>query len=167
VTQSILNNEILLGCVGAHLDSNKLQFHPFMDDDLVLAASTKRILNQRITTRTLVELPFILREEGSGTRKCMEQYLSEKNISVEQLNTCAVLGSSTAVTEAIKSNLGVSILSRQAVKDGVEYGQIQTIDILDIKMTRHFYAVTSSKRSLPHHYHAFLKYLLPSAGKTV
>ncbi len=167
VIQSILDNEILLGFVGARNDSAKLHFHPFKEDDLVLVASTKRTINQRITARTLLELPFILREEGSGTRKCMEQFLGEKNISVEQLNTCAVLGSSTAVTEAVKSNLGVSILSHQAVKDGVEYGQIQIIDLLDVHMTRHFYSVTSSKRSLPHHYHAFLKYLLPSTGKTV
>jgi len=160
VVDSVLNNEILLGFTGARTEEKKLHFYPFREDQLVLAASTKMIINKRVTTRSLLELPFILREEGSGTRKSMERFLAEKNIGIDQLNICAVLGSSTAVTEAIKYNMGVSIISRHAVNDGVEHGRIQIIDILNLEMKRSFYAVTAEKRSLPHHYQAFLKYLL-------
>ncbi len=158
---SILNNESLLGIVGAKTTSPKLQYYTFMEDELVLAASTQRKINQRVTTKTLLELPFILREEGSGTRKTLETFLQEKDISLDDLNICAVLGSSTAVTEAIKANLGVSILSRNALVDGIKHQQIQTIEILNMEMRRFFYAVTAQKRSLPYHYQAFLKYLLP------
>jgi len=165
VIESVLNNEILLGFVGAQNDTQRLSFYPFREDELVLAASTKMKINQRVTTKTLMELPFILRENGSGTRKSMEKFLAEREISIDRLNTCAVLGSSTAVAEAIKANLGVSILSRHAIMDGVEHGQIQIIDVLNLEMKRHFYAVTPKKRSLPYHYEVFLKYLLPADGK--
>ena len=158
---AVLGNEILLGIVGAANSNNKLNFHAFSEDELVLAASTQRIVNQRITTKTLLELPFILREEGSGTRKSLERVLAGHDIALSDLNSCAVLGSSTAVCEAIKSDLGVSILSRHAIADGVKHGQIQIINILNIDMTRHFYTVTAQRRSLPHHYQVFLKYLLP------
>ncbi len=161
VVNSVLNNEILLGIVGAKTTSPKLHYHPFREDDLVLAASVKRKISQRITTKTLLELPFILREKGSGTRKSLENHLAEKNLGVDQLNTCAVLGSSTAVSEAIKSNLGVSILSRHAIEDAVRHQQVQIIDINTMQMKRHFFTVTAKKRSLPHHYQAFLKHLLP------
>jgi len=161
VTEAVLSNEILLGIVGARNSNSKLNFHAFREDELVLAAATKRAVNQRITTKTLLELPFILREKGSGTRKSLEKYLADQEINVSQLNTCAILGSSTAVCEAIKSDLGVSILSRYAIADGVAHGQIQIIDILNLKMMRNFYTVTTKKRSLPRHYQVFLKYLLP------
>ncbi len=161
VTNAVLGNEILLGIVGAANSNSKLNFHPFAEDKLVLAASTQRFINQRITTKTLLELPFILREEGSGTRKSLERVLAEHDIALSELNTCAVLGSSTAVCEAIKSDLGVSILSQHAIADGVKHGQIQVIDILNLHMTRNFYTVTAQKRSLPRHYQVFLKYLLP------
>ena len=164
VTEAVLNNEILLGVVGASSSSSKLNFHAFREDELVLAASTKRVINQRITTKTLLELPFILREKGSGTRKSLEKFLAEQEINISQLNICAVLGSSTAVCEAIKSDLGVSILSRHAIADGVEHGQIQIVDILNLKMMRNFYTVTAKKRSLPRHYQVFLKYLLPQGS---
>lgn len=162
VINSVLNNELLLGIVGAEIASPKLHYHPFREDDLVLAASVERKFNHRITTRTLMELPFILREEGSGTRKSLEKHMEVKGLGIDQLNTCAVLGSSTAVTEAIKSNLGVSILSRHAIEDAVRHKQIQIIDIVNMQMTRNFYTVTAKKRSLPHHYQTFLKYLLPA-----
>ncbi len=161
VVNAVLNNEILLGIVGAKIDSPKLYYHTFKKDDLVLAASTERKIKRQISTETLTALPFILREEGSGTRRGIEKHLAEKNLRVDQLNTCAVLGSSTAITEAVKSNLGVSILSRLAIEDAIRHNQIQIIDILNMPMTRHFYTVTAQKRSLPHHYQAFLKYLLP------
>lgn len=162
VVDLVKNNEILLGIVGAQSQTQKLNYQPFMEDELVLAASAKRKISQQITTKTLKEIPFILREEGSGTRKCVERFLAEKNITIDQMNTCAILGSSTAVTEAIKSDLGVSILSRSAIKDSVEHEQIQIIDVLNLEMTRHFYAVTAKKRSLPYNYQVFLKYLLSS-----
>ncbi len=167
VTEQVSRNEILLGIVGAQTNTSSLTFHPFMEDELVLAASVDRKINQQITTKSLVELPFILREEGSGTRKSLEKSLAENNIHLDQLNTCAILGSSTAVTEAIKSNLGVSILSRTAISDGVLHNQIQIIDILNLEMTRHFYAVTAKKRSLPYHFQVFLRYLLPSINTNI
>ncbi len=165
VIETVLGNEILLGIVGAPSSNNKLNVHAFREDDLVLAASTKRTIDKRITIKTLQELPFILREEGSGTRKSLEHFLAQQDIKISQLSTCAILGSSTAVCEAIKSNLGVSILSRHAIADGVKHGQIQIIDILNLKMLRNFYTVTAKKRSLPRHYQVFLKYLLPSFKK--
>lgn len=163
VVDAVLSNEILLGVVGATSSNSKLHFRAFKKDELVLAASTKRIINQRITTTTLLELPFIMRQQGSGTRKSLEHFLAEKDIKLSQLNTRAVFGSSTAVCEAVKANLGVSILSRHAIEDSIKNGQIQVIEILNLPMIRNFYTVTTKKRSLPRHYQTFLQHLLPRA----
>ena len=160
VIDAVLNNEILLGVVGATSSNSKLNFRAFKKDTLVLAASTKMIVDQPVTTTTLLGLPFIMREQGSGTRKSMERFLAEKDIKLSQLNTRAVFGSSTAVCEAVKANLGVSILSSHAIKDSVKNGQIQVIEIYNLPMIRNFYTVTTKKRSLPRHYQAFLQQLL-------
>lgn len=160
VIQSIVNNEILLGIVGAKNESAKLDFHSFIEDELVLAASTEWSGKRPITTKTLCKQPFILRENGSGTRKSFENFLNLKGLNVDDLSITAVLGSSTAVAEAIKSNLGISILSHYAIRDHIKNGQIQIIDIIDMQMKRYFYTVNLKKRSLPHHYQLFLNYLL-------
>lgn len=159
VIRLVENNEVLIGVSGAQHTSEKLIFTTFMEDELVLAASAEAKINQRITTKTLLELPFILREEGSGTRKSVEDYLADKDIHINQLNVCAKLGSSTAVSEAIKSNLGVSILSRHAIADAVKSEKAQVIDILNFTMRRNFYIITATKRSLPYHYQVFMNFL--------
>ena len=158
VSEKISQGEILLGMTGARANTQKLVFDPFSEDTLVLAAAKTRA-QKSVTLEQLLKLPFIVREEGSGTRKSIEKFLAQHNISLEQLNINATFGSSAAIVEAVKADLGVSILSRHAVHDGIQHGQIVTIPISDLSMQRNFYIVTPAKRSLPYHYRVFLRFL--------
>lgn len=160
IAGAVLNHEIMLGIVGAKMVSKKLNYHQFIEDELVLAASTKRKIKPTITVEELQKLPFLLREEGSGTRKTLEGFLSRKGADVTGLDVCAVLGSSTAIQEAIKSDLGVSIISRYAIQDGLRFKQIKEIAIKDMPMQRNFYIITAKKRTLPNQYQIFLNSML-------
>lgn len=160
VANAVLNHELMLGIVGAKIVSKKLNYHPFLEDELVLAASTKRKIASTITLDELKELPFLMREEGSGTRKTIEGFLSQKGVDIDQLDTCAVLGSSAAIQEGIKSDMGVSILSRHAIQDGLKFKQIQEIAIEGMTMRRTCYIITAKKRTLPNQYQVFLASML-------
>ncbi len=160
VVNSVLSHEVLLGIVGAKMVTKKLNYHPFIEDELVLAASTKRKIGPTITTRQLQELPFLMREEGSGTRKTIEGFLAQKDLDIDQLDICAVLGSSAAIQEAIKSDLGVSIISRYAIQDGLAFHQIKEIPVEGLPMQRNFYIITAKKRTLPNQYQAFFNSML-------
>ncbi len=160
IVNAVLNHEIMLGIVGAKMTSKKLNYQPFIDDELVLAASTKRKIRSTITVEQLRDFPFLMREEGSGTRKTIEGFLARKGVDIEQLDICAVLGSSTAIQEAIKSDLGVSIISKYAIHDGLNFKQIKEITIKDLPMHRNFYIITAKKRTLPNQYQVFLNSML-------
>jgi DNA-binding transcriptional LysR family regulator len=160
IANAVLSHEILLGIVGAKMVSKKLNYFPFIEDELVLAASTKRKIDPTIAIEKLPEFPFLMREEGSGTRKTIEGFLAQKDMDVEQLDTCAVLGSSAAIQEAIKSNMGVSIISRYAIQDGIRFKQIKEIAIEGLTMRRNFYIITAKKRTLPNQYQVFLNSML-------
>ena len=160
VVNSVLGHEVLLGIVGAKMASKKLHYQPFIEDELVLAASTRRKISPTITPRQLQELPFLMREEGSGTRKTIEGFLAQKDLDLDQLDICAVLGSSAAIQEAVKSDLGVSIISRYAIQDGLAFKQIQAIAVDGLVMRRNFYAITAKKRTLPNQYQIFLNSML-------
>lgn len=110
--------------------------------------------------KELSDLPFIVRERGSGTRKSTESLLAQQHHTLNQLNICATLGSSAAVKEAIKANLGVSVISRHAIHDELLNGKIREIHIPGLTMKRNFYVVTPTKRTLPNHYQELLKRLL-------
>jgi DNA-binding transcriptional LysR family regulator len=164
VAQHVENHELYLGIVGAEIPSSKLQYQPFAEDTLHLIASSSRKNKKKITLEELKNLDFLLREEGSGTRKSIEQSLLKKNVTLNQLQTCAILGSSTAIKEAVQSNLGVSIISGYAIKNAVAAKLIDTIELEGVSMKRSFFIVTPKKRSLPNHYNLFLNHLLEAGS---
>lgn len=160
IAEAIENNELMVGVVGAKSSSAKLQYQPFTDDELILAAADVAAVPATISIKELCDLPIIIREIGSGTRKNVEAFLARHQMSTNDLNICATLGSSAAVKEAIKANLGVSVISRCAVQDELVSGKIQEVHIEGLTMKRNFYLVTSLKRTLPYQYKELVKRIL-------
>lgn len=162
IVEAVAGNELLLGVVGAKSTTSKLLYQPFAEDELILAAADNCTVASEITMKELSKLPFIVRERGSGTRKSTESLLAQQHHTLNQLNICATLGSSAAVKEAIKANLGVSVISRHAIGDELLSGKIREIHIPGLTMKRNFYVITPSRRTLPNHYQELLKRLLKS-----
>lgn len=160
IVEAVAGNELLLGVVGAKIPSPKVKYQPFAEDEMVLAAAESNPVPAEISIKELSKLPFIVRERGSGTRKSTESLLAQHQQTLSQLNICATLGSSAAVKEAIKANLGVSVISRHAIQDELVSGKIKEIHIPGLTMIRNFYVVTPTRRTLPHHYQELLKRLL-------
>ena len=160
ITSAVADNELFLGVVGAKISASKIVHQPFAEDQLILAAAAAEDLPAEIAVAELTKLPFIVRERGSGTRRSSEALLAERRLSLNQMNIVATLGSSAAVKEAIKAGLGVSMISRHAVREELQSGQLKEVRVGGLTMQRSFYVVTSSRRSLPNHYKEFLSRLL-------
>lgn len=166
ITESVLNHELLVGIVGAKIIADQLEFEPVFADELVLAAATKNAINKTIGITELPQFPFLLREQGSGTRQCMEEMLRHHRIVVSDLNIVAVLGSTASIKEAIKANMGVSILSRLAIRDEIACMRLREIQVTDIQMHRQFYIVTHKKRTLPIQYLEFMAHMKKNRSLT-
>lgn len=164
IIDSVTGNDLLIGIVGARLPSRKINYQPFLEDELILVAAQDRDLAGTINPEELIGLPFLMREEGSGTRKNIEAFLAKKDLGIDQLNICATLGSSTAIKESVKADLGVSILSRYAMQEELQSGMVKEIQIKGLTMKRSFYIISAPKRTLPNHYRLFLNSLLEERG---
>jgi DNA-binding transcriptional LysR family regulator len=160
IVDAVADNELLIGVVGAKIPVAGLLFQPFAEDELILTGAATNPVPAAITMEELSSLPFIVRERGSGTRKSIEALLGQLHYALDRFNICATLGSSASVKEAVKADLGVSILSRHAVRDELVHGTIKEIKVTGLIMKRNFYVVTSRKRTQPNHYQKFLKKLL-------
>ena len=159
VTEMVLAHEVLMGVVGSRMEPGRLKYMSFYEDELVFVASPALGIKGPIGVKKLYELPFILREEGSGTRKTMEEHLRKSGTAEMDLNVAAVLGSTDAVKQAVKAALGVSALSRVAVSDELAHGSLMEIKVRGLKMARDFFIVTHKKRIMPAPYSAFFKFL--------
>ncbi|MDA8170191.1 MAG: selenium metabolism-associated LysR family transcriptional regulator [Nitrospiraceae bacterium] len=162
-SKSIINmvaeHELPLGIAGAKLERKSLSFTPLMNDELVLAARQDILNKPVITPEELTGLPFLIREEGSGTRKTAEQFFMEKGVQPSKLKVVASLGSNSAIKEAVKSGLGVSVLSRACLSGELEKGILKEVKIKGLRMTRNFYVVTHKRRSLPRVLELFIEHL--------
>jgi DNA-binding transcriptional LysR family regulator len=160
ITDMVVNHELIIGVVGARMDMERISYTPIVEDELILVASGDLLEEDQISINGLYRIPFILREKGSGTRKTMEEFLRRKGCDISECNVVAVLGSTASVKEALRSGLGVSIISRIAVEDELRRGVLKEIRISGVRMRRNFFLIRLKKRSLSSPYGAFCDFLI-------
>ncbi len=163
IVTAVSEHRLYLGVVGAKIAGGRLDYTEFGGDELVLAARKEQRLPAEIDARSLTGYDFLLREEGSGTGRNVEHFLSQAGLPQAQLKVRARLGSSTAIKEAVKAGLGLAIISRTAIRDELQTGVLTETRITGLAMRRSFYIVTTPKRSMPNHYQVFLNYLKQAA----
>ncbi len=82
--------------------------------------------------------PFIIREEGSGTRQMIEKYFMKHGISPQSIRIAFIMGSTESIKSAVEEGLGVSILSKWAAKKEIRYGTLKTVPFKEDKFVRDF-----------------------------
>jgi DNA-binding transcriptional LysR family regulator len=167
IAETVLSGELCLGIVGAKIADRHLESHAFLDDELVLAVPSTHPWARKkvIAVDELRSEPFILREEGSGTRRIMEGRLEKAGLSLADLNIVASVGSSDAVRQAVKAGLGVSVLSVRALRDDIEAGAVAAVRLKGVKFERSFFILLLRGRSRTPLCREFLSFLLKARPK--
>jgi DNA-binding transcriptional LysR family regulator len=78
------------------------------------------------------------------------------------MRVIAEIGSTSAIKQAVKAGVGLSIISRRAVEEECRHGLLWCVKLKDLRVTRHFYVVTHGSRSRSPLCQAFLDFLLAS-----
>lgn len=162
IADAVRNGELCLGVVGARISGPHFEVHAFDTDELVVAVPAGHPWARRktIMPQALRSEPFILREEGSGTRRTMEDRLAKAGLTVADLNVAAVVGSSDAVRQAVKADIGVSVLSARALRDDIDAGRLAAVRISGVRMERSFFVILLKGRSRSPLCRAFLDFIL-------
>jgi DNA-binding transcriptional LysR family regulator len=96
----------------------------------------------------LLREPFIAREPGSGTRAALEEALARAGGSLADLRVVSEIGGTHAVIQAVRSGLGVSILSRLAVAEEVAAGRLACLRVENLELRRCCYLTRLRRRTL-------------------
>jgi len=131
VVSMVENNVIDLGVVEAPVGNKNLVVEPCRRDKLVAIVPNKHPLAKKssVTLSELLAYPFICREEGSGTREVIEDYVCHAEGCKNGLNVAMELGSPEAVKGAVEANMGISIVSEATV---AKERKLETLKILDL-----------------------------------
>ncbi|GEM52668.1 transcriptional regulator [Empedobacter brevis NBRC 14943 = ATCC 43319] len=136
----LTNNKIDVGLIEAQIKNRTFHYFPFMKDEIVLVARQNHPLSTKnhLKTDDLLQIPFVLRESGSGTLETIDLALKAKNIKLNELKTEIRLGS----TESIKSYLlhsdALAFLSVQSILQELKSHTLTIIDVKNMDIPRYF-----------------------------
>jgi DNA-binding transcriptional LysR family regulator len=131
VVAMVEESEIDLGVVEAPVTNRNLIVQACLVDQLRLIVPPDHALagRGRVTLDDFLDEPFVCREEGSGTREVIMEYIARQGYSRNHLNLCMELGSPEAIKGAVAAGLGVSILSESVIAKEVALGQLVAIPL--------------------------------------
>lgn len=149
VTQ-VRDNTLMVGVVGAVFESSELHFEKIAVDSLVLAMTPQLYESHRhMPVEDLLRaLPWVLREEGSGTRVAMAESLSQFGIDIHSLRAVIMVRNAGAMSRCLSAGMGASITSAITVQGELDSGSLVAVELPGLRMDRSFHVVYNKKRSL-------------------
>jgi len=143
----LLADELDIGLVEGKVHSQVVVSQYFMDDELVLVTSISHPLTKksRVKAADIDNMEFIVREEGSGTRELFESVMRSKGINWKVVGT---YNNAETIKKFVSTGLGISVISRMAVKKEVERNELAIVQIEGVYFKRQF--------SIVHHKNKFI-----------
>lgn len=116
-----------VGFSGTVLERKFCKYVPFYKDELIVIMPNTEKYQALMTKEDLSWLKnesYIMREEGSGTRKEAEKQLKKYGIDVDQLTVVASMESQEAIKRSVIKGMGISIISKLAAEEEVRTGKV-------------------------------------------
>jgi DNA-binding transcriptional LysR family regulator len=140
IVSMVEDSVIDLGVVEAPVANRNLIVEVCHEDDLVVVASPDHVLVKRglkVKPADIKHYPFVSREEGSGTREVISQYLINEGVNPLEMDICLELGSPEALKGAVEAGLGISIISRSTIAKELKLNTLVALQ-LDPPLSRPF-----------------------------
>jgi DNA-binding transcriptional LysR family regulator len=159
IENKVLNNALEVGLIGHHASDSRLVVRRLKTDKMVLIVSAGHGWAKRkspVGLRELTDQPFLLPQQGSGTRKILEGLFQQSGIRPKQTME---LGNTEGVKKAVEAGLGISIISDHIVQSELADGRIKSLKVKGADLRRNLYAVYRKDKYLSAATQAFLKHL--------
>jgi LysR family transcriptional regulator, low CO2-responsive transcriptional regulator len=143
--------------IGGRPPSEGVIGEPFLDNPIVIitAADDPLAGEGLVPIEELGGRPWLLREEGSGTRMMTEEFLAAHELRP----TILTLGSNGAIKQAARAGLGVSLQSRLATELELDLGLLATIEVGVPLPRRQWYLLRPAQGPVRPTVEAFLEFV--------
>ncbi len=145
IADRVAGFELDMGMIEGELQHAELDIAPWRDDELVVFAAPGHPLSRvaALSDEDLVDIPWILRERGSGTRQAFERamrgILPDLHIAMELQHT-------EAIKRAVEAGLGVGCLSRVCLVDAFKRGSLLPLPVPGRDFHREWYLITHREK---------------------
>ncbi len=110
-----------LGLAGMSCAEDSLVFTPFYHDAMVLIAPNTPEFSAARADSTPIDVllrthPLLLREAGSGSQKCVDDYFQFLGLAPDALRVTARLNDQESIKNLVAAGLGLAIVSEKAIE---------------------------------------------------
>lgn len=152
VNESLMNQKGEIGFTG-YKGNGGLCYEPIFYDEMVLITpDTDKYRfyknGEGIPAELFINEPFIMREDGSGTRQETEKALVDGHAIFKDVNVIARISNMSIIKQVVSRGLGVSIVSEQVVKETAAQEKLRYFRIRGLEKKRCFYMAYNKNTSL-------------------
>ncbi|MEQ9166016.1 MAG: LysR family transcriptional regulator [Fulvivirga sp.] len=156
VVESLARNETDFALVSV-LPDLALERIELMDNVLHLFSGPEYYQqSDSLTLKKLAEIPLIFREQGSATRKAMENYL---NLNKVKPTRSFELTSNEAVKQAVMAGLGMSIMPLIGLRHELQLDKLKIVPLKDLPIKTNWNLVWTSGKNLTPACQALIEYI--------
>jgi DNA-binding transcriptional LysR family regulator len=131
IVHMVENNDVDIGIVESPVGNKSLSVEACWQDNLVVIVPPDHPLADKssVNVSDLKNYPFVSREEGSGTRCVLSDYLEENDMTMNDMDLCMEFGSPEAIKNAVESGLGISVVSETTLAKELQLNTLKAVKI--------------------------------------
>ncbi len=149
IIEALKDRKFDVGLIESYIQDDTMIYREWLEDELVVFSNTP--IPKVLKTEDLYDFKWICREEGSHTKMIVTDVFEEIGVSCSNFDVLSEVNNTTAVLQTIKRSKKdegapvVSIISKHAIADEVQNGELYEARIRGYRMSRHFYIVYSKE----------------------
>lgn len=147
IVEAVRKQKIALGFIEGPARSRDVRTEPFLEDELVLIASTAHEWAERnsVSCSEIAATPLLMREHGSGTRHVVEMALERQGAKRSSLHIVMELDSTEAIKSAVEAGLGIGFVSHWAIAKDLRLDtSFKIVEIEGLNIKRDFLVAYAS-----------------------
>jgi DNA-binding transcriptional LysR family regulator len=116
-----------------------LHIEPFMKDQMALVVpASHEWADREVGIEELRNAPLLMREFGSGSRRVVEAALAKLGLKKKEIQTTMELDSTEGLLSAVEAGLGITFVSRWAVRNQLALGTLKLSRVRGLRLSRKF-----------------------------
>ena len=138
VVELLLQGEIAMGIIEGPASSRELRKRRFLEDRMVLIVPRDHpwARLREIPIDSLKDVPLLMREPGSGSRRVVELALKRAGLKLGALKVAMDLDSTEAIVSGVEAGLGVGFVSQWAIGKEVRLGTLKSVRVAGLEIVR-------------------------------
>ncbi len=141
IAEAVAEQQVMLGIIEGPAMRRDVKTERLVQDEVVLIINPMHpwaAHRSPIRVEDLTQVPLLLRERGSGSRRVVERALKHAGLPLKNLRVAMELDSTEAILSGVEADLGAGFVSRWAINKVLRLGTVRIVRVEDLRIVRDF-----------------------------